>query len=414
MAKIYLSPAAHATDNKTKCPVACGENVHNNQYMDIVESRLKELGFEVKRGDKNLTGSQAMTTRVSEANAWKADLYYVAHTNAGGGRYSMTMHYAGAANKAKAEIFHKYRKCISHKVKANNNLYEIKQTSMPCLYDELFFHDNAEDCAWFHNGGMAALAEETVKAMCEIFSIAYHEHVDPQPKPQPEPIPVSSDIKAGDLVKIANGAVYTNGKPIPSWVIAKNWYVSSITGSRAVLGKSEDGKNNINSPVDVKYLTKVDTTVQPEPTPTPTPVEKVAPVITYQAHIGGRWGRWLGKIKGDNDYAGISGKAITGIKAATDRGAVQVRVHTVKGSYLPWVTNNDAKQGGYAGIYGKSIDAVQAHFVGDSDFAVEYRVGLVGGGYLNWIREFNDTNSMGYAGSYGKPIDRIQFRIVKK
>ena len=61
--RIYLSPAAHATDNKTKCVPQCGENVHANLYMDIVETRLKALGFSVKRGSKKLTGSAAMTAR---------------------------------------------------------------------------------------------------------------------------------------------------------------------------------------------------------------------------------------------------------------------------------------------------------------------------------------------------------------
>ena len=45
--KIYLSAAAHATDNKTKCPVACSENTHCNQYMDKLETRLREVGFAV-------------------------------------------------------------------------------------------------------------------------------------------------------------------------------------------------------------------------------------------------------------------------------------------------------------------------------------------------------------------------------
>ena len=39
--KIYLSAAAHATDNPTKCKDKCGENIHCNAYMDIVEKRLK-------------------------------------------------------------------------------------------------------------------------------------------------------------------------------------------------------------------------------------------------------------------------------------------------------------------------------------------------------------------------------------
>ena len=178
MAKIYLSAAAHSTDNPTKCPTKCGENVHCNAYLDIVEKRLKELGFEVKRGDKTKTGSAAMESRVKEANSWKADIYYVAHTNAGGGRYSMTMCWPNDASKAKANVIHKHRKCVaSHKVVTRDDLYEIKQTAMPCLYDELFFHDNAEDCKWFHNGGMQKLAEETVAALCELCGVTYKEPV---------------------------------------------------------------------------------------------------------------------------------------------------------------------------------------------------------------------------------------------
>lgn len=172
--KIYLSAAAHATDNPTKCPTKCGENIHCNAYMDIVERRLKAHGFEVKRGDKSKTGNTALQSRVAEANAWKADLYYVAHTNAGGGRYSMTMCWNDSASIAKAKVFTKYRKCVaSHKVVTRDDLYEIKQTAMPCMYDELFFHDNAEDCAWFHNGGMEKLAEETVQALCELCGVTY-------------------------------------------------------------------------------------------------------------------------------------------------------------------------------------------------------------------------------------------------
>lgn len=172
--KIYLSAAAHATDNPTKCPIKCGENIHCNAYMDIVEKRLKEIGFEVRRGGKDLTGDAALQTRVQDANVWKADLYYVAHTNAGGGRYSMTMCWNDAVSIAKAKVFTKYRKCVaSHKVVTRNDLYEIKHTSMPCMYDELFFHDNAEDCKWFHNGGMELLAEETVQALCELCGVTY-------------------------------------------------------------------------------------------------------------------------------------------------------------------------------------------------------------------------------------------------
>lgn len=180
MAKVYLSPAAHTTDNATKCPVKCGENVHCNQYMDVLEARLKELGFEVKRGSKTAVGGNELSRRVMEANKWNADIYYAAHTNADGrdgatgASYSMTMHYSNENSKEKAEVIHKYRKCISnHKVVANSGLYEINATAMTCLYDELFFHDNKEQCKWFHDGGMHILAEETAQALCEICNVKY-------------------------------------------------------------------------------------------------------------------------------------------------------------------------------------------------------------------------------------------------
>lgn len=171
--KIYLSPALHGTDNPTKCPGKCSENTHCAQYMDVVERRLKQLGFNVRRGS-NATGTAAMTARVREANQWRADLYYVAHTNAGGGRYSMTMCWNDENSRKKAEILHKYRESVAlHIVRTNTELYEIRATNAVCLYDELFFHDNAEDCAWFHNGGMQQMAEETVQALCEISGLPY-------------------------------------------------------------------------------------------------------------------------------------------------------------------------------------------------------------------------------------------------
>ncbi len=67
---------------------------------------------------------------------------------------------------------------------------------------------------------------------------------------------VSAAIKAGDLVKIT-GAKYYGGKTIPSWVKAKNWFVHSVSGDRAVINKSEDGKNAIMSPVKVSDLALV-------------------------------------------------------------------------------------------------------------------------------------------------------------
>lgn len=67
----------------------------------------------------------------------------------------------------------------------------------------------------------------------------------------------SGSIKAGDEVKITSGATYYNGKAIPTWVKNKNWIVKSVSGDRAVIDKSADGKNAICSPINTKYLAVV-------------------------------------------------------------------------------------------------------------------------------------------------------------
>lgn len=62
-------------------------------------------------------------------------------------------------------------------------------------------------------------------------------------------------IKKGDVVAIADNAVYYNGKEVPDWVLAKKWIVKeNPVGNRAVIDKSTDGKYSICSPIDVKYL----------------------------------------------------------------------------------------------------------------------------------------------------------------
>lgn len=65
-------------------------------------------------------------------------------------------------------------------------------------------------------------------------------------------------IEKGDLVSVAENATYYNGKSIPSWVKAQNWYVhSDPVGDRVVVDKNEKGTNSICSPVHKKFLTVV-------------------------------------------------------------------------------------------------------------------------------------------------------------
>lgn len=72
-----------------------------------------------------------------------------------------------------------------------------------------------------------------------------------------------ASIKKGDLVSIKKGAKYYTGKTVPTWVLNTKWYVASVSGDRAIIDKSEDGRNAICSPINVSYLTIAKKTTTP-------------------------------------------------------------------------------------------------------------------------------------------------------
>lgn len=65
----------------------------------------------------------------------------------------------------------------------------------------------------------------------------------------------TSNLKKNDVVNIASNATYYSGKAIPEWVKNKTWVVKEVSGDRAIIDKSADGKNAINSPINTKFLT---------------------------------------------------------------------------------------------------------------------------------------------------------------
>lgn len=178
--KIYLSPAAHEHDNACAYSKSCGENIHCNAYMDELETYLKACGFEIKRGKRSAVGSSELKRRVKEANSWGADLYYVCHTNAYDGTVKGSRPHVYPKGKGRewAQKLLDWRKKIYPypcSVKTTTDLYEITATTMVVVYEEMVFHDNKEDAAFFHNN-MRLLAEYTARGLCEIFG---HKFVDP-------------------------------------------------------------------------------------------------------------------------------------------------------------------------------------------------------------------------------------------
>lgn len=78
------------------------------------------------------------------------------------------------------------------------------------------------------------------------------------------------EVGIGSIVTIT-GNKYYSGATVPHWVLEKNWVVSSISGERVVLGRSDDGKSSINSPFkksDLELVESVgaikDTTIDPD------------------------------------------------------------------------------------------------------------------------------------------------------
>lgn len=61
----------------------------------------------------------------------------------------------------------------------------------------------------------------------------------------------------GDIVTISSDATYYTGRTISPLIKSKKWVVSSISGNRVLLGKSDDGYYSLNAPIDSKYLVKV-------------------------------------------------------------------------------------------------------------------------------------------------------------
>ncbi len=89
----------------------------------------------------------------------------------------------------------------------------------------------------------------------------------------PTPDEGSSTIHKGDVVSIISGATYYSGAAVPQWVRAKKWIVREVSGDRAVIDKSADGKNAICSPIHVKFLA-ADVSAEPTaPAPTPSAIK---------------------------------------------------------------------------------------------------------------------------------------------
>lgn len=132
--------------------------------------------------------------------------------------------------------------------------------------------------------------------------------------------------------------------------------------------------------------------------------------ITYQTYDNNKK-QWLPEVVNDSDYAGNMSHSIGGIRAKCKNGSIYIQAHIKGGKWLSTIKSSTYTKGSnngntYSGIIGKAIDGVKIW----SDYGyVEYRVHLKGGKWLDWVKKADNTPN-GYAGIYGKEIDAIQMK----
>lgn len=181
MPKIYISPAVHEHDRQCVYSPNCSENTHANLFVFVLAKYLTACGIEYKQHGTADKGDEGMKRAVRESNAYQPDIHYVVHTNAYDGTVqgSRPQVYTGSKKgREYAEKILQYRKQIYPypcNIYERADLYELSQTNAPCVYEELVFHDNVDDCKWFHEN-MRLMAEHTCRAFCDIFGIPF---VDP-------------------------------------------------------------------------------------------------------------------------------------------------------------------------------------------------------------------------------------------
>lgn len=130
-----------------------------------------------------------------------------------------------------------------------------------------------------------------------------------KPAPEKPVAPPIQKIATGDLVQIV-GKNYYGGQSIPGWVRKRNWFVQEVSGDRAVINKSEDGKNSIMSPVRVSDLRVVGTKPAPQPSYRIHTVARGDTLWGISAKYLGKGGRYgeikeLNGLDSDVIYAGM-------------------------------------------------------------------------------------------------------------
>ena len=170
--KVYFSPSDQTAN--TYVVGNTNEAEQCRQICLLAVEAAERCGIEALT---NTTGS--MAERVSESNAWGADLHVPVHSNGADGTADGTLlmcyDLKGEGYKASKAI-HGVLAPLSpgtdYDIWARPSLYEIRNSKAPCAYVEVAFHDNPVEAQWIIDN-KEEIAEALVKGICNYFGIEY-------------------------------------------------------------------------------------------------------------------------------------------------------------------------------------------------------------------------------------------------
>ena len=192
----------------------------------------------------------------------------------------------------------------------------------------------------------------------------------------------------GNCVKIKHDdGYYTLYAHLKSVKVKKGQYVKQGD----VLGYMSDTGRAFGSHLHFELRNEKDERINPTPY-----LNKDLPAINNYQVYDLKKKKWLPLVNAEvNDYAGNIGNSISGLRISNKK----YRVHDkIKKKWLPYVSGIKD----YAGNLNNPIDGVQIE-------NSKYRVHLLNGSWLSWVNKVDNTPS-GYAGIYGKNIDAIQIQ----
>lgn len=236
--------------------------------LDIALACKNELvrnGVSVKIS-RETDSSVWLEDRIAECNKYNPDCAVDIHLNAGGGDGAEVFHSkADSSDDALAQnilseiiAIGQNSRGLKTRLASNGTDYFgfIRQIKCKSALVECAFLDNATDVQIVDTlAERKAMGVAIAKGILKTLGVTY--------KKPTTTTTTTTKIKKGSLVSIKSGAKYYNGKAVPSWVQKQKWYVASVSGDRAVIDKSENGNNSINSPINVSYLTLATKTATP-------------------------------------------------------------------------------------------------------------------------------------------------------